>query len=152
MHQGLVARRCRICVVFVSDEWAVSWCPATRSKVCVTSGFPAAWRTMGDTLVMWQGGHGSSLRHKIQAVGSLQRRNRFESHRKEFLTAVKAEQWPDYLEFHLKKKKKNFTSIRGKPFVWYYHLYQKHHPPQWCQSLFHRGPHHHDGLASKGHV
>lgn len=79
------------CVVFVSDEWAASWCPATRSKVRVTSGFPAAWRTMGDALVMWQGGHGSSFRHKMQAVGSLQRRNRFESHRQEFLTAVKAE-------------------------------------------------------------
>lgn len=36
----------RICVFFVSDEWAIFWCPVTRSMVHITGRFPTMWRTI----------------------------------------------------------------------------------------------------------
>lgn len=49
---GHVLRGCNICVVFVSDEWAIFGRLATSTAVHIAGRFPTMWHTMANALVM----------------------------------------------------------------------------------------------------
>lgn len=62
---GLVMCGCSICVVFVSDEWAIFWCPVTSTKVLITGRFPTMWCTIeAHLLCCW----GTQLTHTTHSI------------------------------------------------------------------------------------